>query len=309
MSVTAVHLRSKVKTEEARKLLGKHIGTDAYDLLLTGNANVYKPNGDLLLALRKQVVPEVAWRGAEEALTFLKRYTSENRGGYAGGIQHKRVKADGTKSKTTITFDAETGEKLKVPSSIVGYFDRYPRTPFCRETAFVANEVNRWKTCLPLVAAVGEAMKEAVPARWKVQNDVALRTSPDFVVKGTPFTTLTVNNSVRAACHYDKGDLKEGFGCISVIRQGAFRGFHLVFPEFRVAADIDNGDVLFFDSHEMHANTAMEPIDEGARRISVVYYYRSKMLECGTVKQELERAKRQPRFLLGDVDEAGAVIS
>lgn len=282
-----IFLKTKTSHEEAERLfLGHHLDNSSYDILATGDCCIYKPDGSVLCALRKRAVSEEIQQASSEALLFLRRYKSDNRGVYAGGV---RVPKDG--SKTGRIVDPETGEPMVVASAIVGYFDRYPRIPFCRETAFTAGEVERWQTLLPLAQRVGDVMREAVPARWQAQMDVVARTTPEFVISGTPFTTLTVNNTVRAACHYDKGDLKQGFGCITALRTGRFHGFYLVFPEYRVAVDIENGDVLLFDPHEMHGNTAMHKVDPDAERVSVVYYYRAKMAECGTAAEERERAK------------------
>lgn len=298
-----IHLKSRVSPKDVEELLGHHLDESSYDALITGDARVYKPNGDPLLILRKRAIPDDILERAREPLLFLKRYKSDNRGTYAGGVRVARVKADGTVSNTPDYVDPLTGKTLSVASAVVGYYDRYPRIPFCRETAFTANEVERWSNLVPLATCVGDVFKKELPGRHLAQSDLAQRTSQDFVIKGTPFTTMTVNNTVRAAVHYDKGDLKEGFGCITALRLGRFSGFHLVFPAYRVAVDIDSNDVLLFDPHEAHGNTAMVKIDEGAERISVVYYYRADMIECGSAAEEQERAKHARGALEGGSDD------
>lgn len=280
-----IALKSKLDPKTAAKTLGKLIGDDSYDLVITGTTAVYKPDGTLLLKLIKRALDSDTLDNARPALRFLKRYGSDNRGKYAGMPRVQRTKADGTQSKTSA---ART-----VASAIIGYFDRSPRMPFCRQTAFTAQEVERWNSIVPVAQQMSELMRQHVPDRWRAQQKVTLGTSPDFVINGTVFTTLTVNNSVRAAVHRDKGDLDAGFGCMSILRGGPWTGGYLVFPEYRTAVALDEGDAIFFDPHELHANTEFAGLDEsdGDYRVSIVYYYRTRMKECGTAAMELQRAR------------------
>jgi hypothetical protein len=115
------------------------------------------------------------------------------------------------------------------------------------------------------------------------------------VIPGTPFTTLTINNCVSGGFHTDAGDFEPGFGVIAVLRRGSYRGCLLGFPAYGVAADLQDGDVLLFDPHEVHGNTPYEGCvgEEGKdwERISVVFYYRKKMVDCLSPQEELQRAK------------------
>lgn len=54
---------------------------------------------------------------------------------------------------------------------------------------------------------------------------------------------------------------------------------------------MNDGDVLLADVHEWHGNTPLVPTRWPYERISFVFYYRAKMLECGSAAEELERAK------------------
>ena len=280
-------LKSKLPPKTAAKTLGKLIGDDSYDIVVTGTAAIYKPDGTLLLKLIKRAFAPELLDASRSALRHLKRYTSDNRGKYAGMPRIVRTKADGTRSNTT--------SARNVASAVIGYFDRSPRTPFCRQTAFTANEVDRWETIVPVAQRMSDLMREHVPDRWRAQHRAAQNTSPDFVIDGTVFTTLTVNNTVRAAVHRDSGDLDAGFGCMSILRGGPWTGGYLVFPEYRTAVDLDEGDAIFFDPHELHANTEFDGLDEsdGDYRVSCVYYYRTRMGECGTAVQELQRARNR----------------
>jgi hypothetical protein len=133
------------------------------------------------------------------------------------------------------------------------------------------------------------------------------QTKSDWVVPGTAFTTITVNMNFRTAVHKDAGDLKQGFGVLSVLEAGDYSGCYLVFPQYRVAVDMRSADVLLCDVHEWHGNTPLVGKKGKYQRISVVLYYREKMFKCGTAEEELARVQARKRGdPLWDADGAAA---
>jgi hypothetical protein len=253
-------------------------------VLLHGDTDCYGPDGRPLLFLRRGAIPEDVGEASRPALRALRRYKSANRGMYSA-IPRLERRADGLKTKTTQT-------EAPVASAIAGFYDRTPRFPFCRETAFVTREPEAWGTLLPLAQAAAVALALALPLRFRRQMDAARRTVPGWVLPGTPFSTLTVNNNVApSGLHKDAGDCRAGFGVISVHRTGSYSGAWLTFPRFGVAVDLADRDLVLFSPHEWHAVTPMVPTSEDAERISVVYYLREKIVDCGTPGEELERAK------------------
>lgn len=294
----SLQLRSKRADAEVAPLLGKLAGERDFGVLLTESARVYKPNGELLLAYLRAGKTEVNANAAYPFLHALRSSTTRNRGMYGGQGRQTAIKSDGTKSKTTTT--------APVRSVIVGNFDRYPRIPFCRQTALATQHPQEWAKCLPMIQEVARLMQKHAPARYEAQARVAASTHPAYVLPSTPFTTLTVNNTVAGGYHTDAGDYKPGFGVMSVLRRGKYRGGLLVVPAYGIAVDMQDRDVLLFDVHEVHGNTplvgegpACEPENGGHERISVIYYFREKMPECLSPAEELERAKH----LRGALDE------
>jgi len=293
-----IQLRSKVRREDAEEsFVGRMLTEDDFSVLLTGDAVVYKPNGEKLCALIKGGIPEDVIAAATPALHSLKSWKTDNRATYtASAAKRTRVNSDGTLDRQ---MRAE-----KVSSAIVGYYNRTGRHPFCRETAFTAHHVEKWETVVPLAQAVDKLFKRHAPMQHHRQAERAAQCRHEYIIPGTTFSTLTVNNTVRAGCHTDRGDFKPGMGCISAIRIGCWTGHFLVFPEYGVAADLQDGDLLLFDSHAMHGNTPMRALAAGectcdgdhvddvvTERISIVYYLREKMIECGPPEMEAERAK------------------
>lgn len=272
--------------------LGKKLDETSYDLLIEEDADVFTPEGELLLRFRKKCLPANLAREAFPILEKIKQKT--NNRGYASGKLYMNApptkKLDGTLSKTHRV--AKGGE---VVSSVIGYFDRYPRIPYCRQTAFTANEPENFEKVLPFIRAVNAAYEEIDPERYEKQKVWAEKTSKDFIISGTTFTTITVNQNFQTAVHTDQGDLKEGLSNILVLRAGEFQGGNLVFPHYRAAVKLDTCDLLLFDSHHMHGNTPIFGKLGSYRRVSLVLYFREKMIDCGTAQQELERAKRREK--------------
>lgn len=305
-----IQLRSKLLRSSAENLIGKYVGAESYSALITSDATVYDISGQRLLVYAKGAIPDDTIEMALPALRSLKGQKSLNRGAYAGSGRAKNERADG--------YVSNTNEAAPVASSVVGYFDRYPRIPFCRETAFTANQPAPWASLQPLIQAVAQAYCAMAPDKYMAAMKVVSATHKDWIIPSTPFTTLTVNNTVRAAVHTDKGDLKAGLGVIMAIPSSGTRGCELIFPEHGVAVELGRGDLLLFNSHEMHGNGPFA-VDEregrsddeaGGERVSIVFYYREGMRECGSMAEEQQRAKHlrgslattgSPRWLIDDV--------
>lgn len=290
-----VQLRSKASAAEVVARVGTSARPEDIRILVTGDqVSVFKPNGQRLLVLRRGALSQKAIDAAYPFMWSLRSTTTKNRGNYAGvdssGARRTReLKRNGEVSNTNVAATT-------VRSAVAGYFDRYPRMPFCRETALSSNDRDGWGRALPYIQEIATLFREAVPDRYAAQLAEASRTHPAYVIPETPFTTVTVNNTVAGAYHTDRGDFEKGFGVISVFRRGDYRGAELVFPAYGVGVDLQHGDVVFCDVHEVHGNTPFRD-SVGAEqtdwaRISMVFYYRAKMVECLSPPEELARAKR-----------------
>jgi hypothetical protein len=295
----SLQLRTKRSDAEIAKLLGQQADARDFGVLLTESARVYKPNGEMLLVYLRAGKTETNANLAYPFLHSLRTATSANRGMYAGRANARSgIKKDGKQSKTNST--------APIRSAIVGNFDRSARYPFCRQTALATQHPQDWPECLPMIQEVARLMQKHAPARYAAQLDAANKTHPAYVLPDSPFTTITVNNTVAGGYHTDAGDFKPGFGVMSVLRRGKYQGGLLVVPAYGVAVDLQERDVLLFDVHEVHGNTplvgegpACEPENGGHERISIVYYFREKMPECLSPADELDRAKN----LRGSLDD------
>lgn len=288
-----VQLRTRVANAEALK--GKQLTTRDVSIKLLGDTDVYKPDGSPLVMLRRGAIRRELSEAAYPALHKLRNYKTDNRSAYAGATSFRDIMqgAAAEKGMTQTRARRADGSRAYVASAVVGYFDRQGgRFPFCRETAFTAKETALWDTVLPMVDEASALFRRTSPTRWEKQRAAALSCAPEYIIGATPFSTLTVNNNVApSAAHKDAGDFKEGLGLITVVRRGKYTGGWLVFPEYLVGVDLDDGDAIFFNSHDWHGVTAMKKKSDDAERISVVYYLRDRMKDCLPHAQELARAQ------------------
>lgn len=284
----------------ADHLAGTKLDESHYDHLLGGDepCDVFKPDGTPLVKYRPRWFSEGLCRSVLPACRKAARPTV-NRGYAAGGVigedgkvkttRQRLRKNDGTVSGTTITVADP------VQSGIVGYFDRNSRFPFCRQTSFIISEAASWRRFLPYIERADEGFREFMPDRWATQREYASRTASDWVIPQSTFTTVTVNKNFQTATHKDAGDLAAGFGVMSCMRNDKYDGAYLVFPAYRVAVDFGHGCLCLADVHEWHSNTPFTRMRYGYERITLVFYYREKMIHCKDAKAEVEWAKNRRR--------------
>jgi hypothetical protein len=274
-----------------KAVIGRRARAADYGMLLTGDLDVtvFKPDGTRLLTVLRKAISEETANGAYPFLHSLKKHVTKNRGVFSGEPRFFRVKKDGTKGHTS--------ETLPIRSCVIGFFDRYPRYPYCGTSPIIVNNHEGWDKVKPLAQEAGKLLAEHVPGRFKAQMDACAKTHPAYVIPESPFTTMTVNNTYAGGYHKDGGDLHAGFGVMAVLRRGSYRGCNLVVPAYGVGVDLGDRDLILFDVHEVHGNTPFEDAvgeeadPAGHERISVVCYYRERMVECLSPAEELARAQ------------------
>lgn len=295
-----LRLRSRVSADELATKAGKILGPQDYNLLLTGPARIRMPdNRPLAVYLPGVLTGYLDEPGVYDILHSLRSSRTNNRGLASGSkrFQTRHGAAQGSEDGRRGTGRTYSRQ---VPSMIAGAVDPQGQKQHCRLTAWTGTHMPQWQALQPLFRAVAVNQKLYVPERAAAQQEQADKTDPAWVVPGTPFSTITVNNTYPTGVHTDKGDLDAGFSTIAVLRRGPYVGGHLVFPEYRVAVDLHHGDLILMDAHQWHGNTALvcacgrEPNGSceecGAERISIVSYFRTKITECGTPDQELRKA-------------------
>lgn len=290
----------------ADHLIGVKLTESHYDIVAGGDepVDVYKPDGTPLVKYRP------GWFGkdlCDSVMSVCRKAAApnNNRGAAAGYLEtvsdlgtsrpiaaksktrYQTIKRDGTVSNTV-----RAGE---VRSGIIGYFDRSARFPFCRQTSFLIKHAAEWGRFLPFIVRADEGLHEFMPERWAAQREYCSRTAKDWVIPESTFTTVTVNKNFQTATHKDAGDLHAGFGVMACLRNRKYDGGFLCFPAYRVAIDYSHGCLCLADVHEWHGNTPLTNLRIGYERITMVFYYREKMLHCKTAREEVEWAKNRKR--------------
>ena len=299
-------MRTMIAEEELQQKIGKIVTESDYNALLTGPAKVLRPDGSLLAVYVPSALPLELLDASYATLHSLKRFITTNRGLASGTRRFDRYKG------------SSRSESKGVASAIVGAFDASGPRTYCRLTAWTGQETEQFSDLFPYFNAIADVFRQNVPERFATQMAHAYQTKPEWVVPGTPFTTITVNNTYPTGVHVDKGDLNEGFSCLSALRVGDYKGGVLTFPRYRLGVDMKHGDVLLMDAHEWHGNTAitcshgnklssLDPCTvEGcnAERISTVCYFRTKMVNCGSLDEEQQKRVAAAERGIDDSDEA-----
>lgn len=298
-----VHIEEEdtLTDEETEALAGEKLDSSHYEFLIDGDEDtaVYKPDGSILAVYLPNYIDRDDAIEAYKALRPAAFTGSVNRGMATGkNSRQKRVKEDGSVSSTT-----QVKPEMEPNTGIAGYYDRYPRIPYCRQTAYNVNNPEKFERAIPFFQRAAQGFKQHVPERFEKQMSVARETVQDWVISETPFTTVTVNLNWQTACHTDSGDYEEGFGVMPVISAGDYDGAYFIQPKFKTAYDCRTGDLLMNDVHEWHGNGPFHSSEGYYERLSVVLYYREEMAECGTPEEELQRAK-EIRDYADDPEEA-----
>jgi hypothetical protein len=274
-------LKKQLTDEQVEKLKGKYLNETNYDLLITEDADGYDVNGNLLFRFRKNAIPlETLMLGVNSFKDSIE--VTESRG-YASGSSHKRIRKDGSISNITVGNKVESGS--------VGFMDSSAMVKYCRKTAFAKNYFDKFKAGIPFVKFIDDKYKELCPAHYEKQKSIAQGTNQNYVIDNTAFTTVTVNKNFRTAIHQDAGDYPDGFGNLIAYREGDWTGGYFCLPQYKVAIDLQNTDILFVDVHKWHGNTDFIDTKEDWLRISFVIYYREYMYKCKQPKEELLKMK------------------
>ena len=275
--------------KQSAKLKKKYLNKSHYNKVIDHDADGYdKHTGELLFRFRKNAMPlETLKLGYESFKNSIE--LTESRGA-ASGSSHKRIRKDGSISNITVGNKVESGS--------VGYMDKGAMVHYCRKTAFAKKYFNEFKQGIPFVEFVDKKYKELCPEHYAKQKAIAAGTNKNYIIGDTSFTTVTVNKNFRTAVHQDAGDFTDGFGNLIVYREGNWGGGYFVLPEYAIAIDLQNTDMLFVDVHKWHGNTEFIDCDDDWLRISFVLYYREYMYKCKSPTEQLKEIKQDKNGFL-----------
>lgn len=262
----------KVMTDEEIATRQGNNFTEEGITIFDEDVDIYREdnNGErhLLAKLRKQVIESDIIKTGWEAYYGTANSTIQ-RGAAAGPIDPENPY---WKSKTlfnTGTFGTaylrkkggSNGGRVNTPvlSTVMGFYDKSPR-PFingkCRLTSFSQKHFKKYKHGLPFIEAIDNCFKTLIPERYAHQKARAdLR--PHLRINNTAFSTVTVNRNFRTGLHMDDGDLRGGYGNLTVIERGSYHGGYTLFPQYGIGFNVRTGDFLAMDVHQWHCNTPL----------------------------------------------------
>jgi hypothetical protein len=166
--------------------------------------------------------------------------------------------------------------------------DRSRDHNYCRLSHWSKATRKGWLQIQMILRDMDRVYRETLPLRYAEQQQVIQATHPHWIIKGTVFTTGTINNTEVFQRHRDKNNLPTTMSVMAVLTEGDYEGGLLVFPKHRIAVDMQDRDVIIFDGRTLvHGNTQI--IGQG-ERISIVAYYRAGVLDAGSPAEE--RAKK-----------------
>jgi hypothetical protein len=261
LSHKVVRLRYGDMMLDAARLEEELVDLSHCDRVVRDATTVVKPDGNLLLTYAPEALAPGLCAEAFEALRHLNP-ASSNRGMAAG-------------------------PKRKAPSAVLGFYAGDTRSPGCRMTTFTIENAGAYEATLPLMSAVSAKYRELAPAHWEAQNRFATRVSPDFVIPGTVFSSVTFNKNWRTHAHTDSNNRRPGLEAMVVLTAGDIRGGELLFPRYRTAVAVAHGGLLLGDMHELHGNA---PLQGSGLRLSLVCYMREGISCCGSAAEEWARA-------------------
>jgi hypothetical protein len=113
-----------------------------------------------------------------------------------------RQRSDGSFSHTK-----EVPPSLRVPgeSNFLGWFDKKPREPFCRPTAWSLKRPDILEVSRDFERAVHRVYKEERKPHWREQMAFMKNVSPVFRYLDSVYSTITVNHNAQFRYHCDRG--------------------------------------------------------------------------------------------------------
>lgn len=266
-----MYVEKKRTDEEMNQMKNKFLERKMIDTIINKDTTVYTKEGKLLFLFRKKRLTG-GQEFYENIAEFMKKHPTTNRGSASGATK----------------FNVK--DNPKVYSTITGYFDRWsPKQKFLfkklgiktpievRETMFLSDHPDKFKKMIPFVQKIDALYKKLVPDQYKKQYAKAKETY--FKIGNTSFTTMTTNINFQTTIHKDTGDDEEGFGNLAVIERGKYTGGETCFPQYGIGVNVREGDILFMDVHEWHANLPIIKDNPSVERLSVVCYLRRKVWE------------------------------
>jgi hypothetical protein len=266
--LTERDLRSQAETDA---LFGKYANVADFEYLIEEDSIVVAPNAPQGIAAR--LVTGCLNTKPDTVELFRTVEGDLSNRGFGVPLQYRE------RSDKSFGHTKDVPRSLIVPgeSNFLGWYDKTPREPFCRPTAWSLERPDILEISHGFVKHVLAIYREELPHLWRAQMEFMKCVSPQFKYPEGGYTTVTVNHDVRTPYHYDEGDFAGGLGNLVVLDGTDDTSGVIVMPRERIAFLVRPGDVLFMNVHTLHGNL---PLTEGKERLTAVLYARQFMHQC-----------------------------
>jgi hypothetical protein len=201
------------------------------------------------------------------------------------GVSQRRADASGERK----LVHPKSGNTDKVvyhgkssPSVMLGYEASDNYHP-CRLTSLTRKHRETFDhDVVFLVQYISELFKTYCPVEYAKQKEFVDGCNRHMIMPNTVYTSLTVNMTWRTSLHVDKGDFRAGLGNLCCFKYGDYSGGEVMLPNYKIAFDLREGDILFMDVHEPHCNNVLT----GEGRVSLICYAREQIkVRCANAKK------------------------
>ena len=272
--------------------------------IISEDCDLYdKESGEIIFCFKKNKIPNILYDKIDDKVIKHAKTISNNRGNASGKTTIKGLnkfqeqwkweahpvalvnkngseisEEDASSSSFFKYADGRLSKRARsnnVMSQAIGGFDKSNKFP-CRLTHWTNKNFEEYKSMWDLCKWVSHTYFLYFPHLWYKQYEVYEYSPQDLIIPDTNFSTITLNCNFRTACHEDRGDYKNGLTCFTTMKTGDYTGGELIFPEYDICVNVEQGDLLMFNPHIAHCNNEIN----GEGRISFVLYLREKMADC-----------------------------
>lgn len=182
---------------------------------------------------------------------------------------------------------------IPTQSAIFGALPRVTyRNDFCRFTVNTRTQKKLLADVLRFSDVISGLYKKYLPEQYQHNIDIITQNVvDDYVIKGTPFTTVNFNVNHAIKYHTDTGNFKGVYSNVVIMKNNIIGGY-LVVPEYRIAFEQTDGALILFDGQKiLHGVTPILRTKNNGYRCSCVFYSLASMKNCYPYKEEMQRAK------------------
>jgi len=182
---------------------------------------------------------------------------------------------------------------LATTSTIFGYAPpvEMRQKPFCSSTK-LAEELpkeNRFLSyyCEKFIMPLFETM---YADNLKEHKAIMAEVKSDWIMKGTIFTGGVINKANQLNYHIDSQNIKGSINAMVYFARD-MNGGELVLPKYNARIKPQDDHVLLFRNDLVHGVAPLSPKNKESYRYSIVYFLQNRMQACGTLAEEIAKAR------------------